>query len=243
MRTRNKYAAMTVQGGYADGESPCAPCARTLSECPSCRLSDHTPVWDMGLRGEAEIVGVGDTGIDVDSCFFWDSSSNSAHPGPAFAPQTSSTHRKFVSYKAGGGGGGTGGTGGVGGGGDARDELGGHGTHVAASIAGAVDPAFQAGGDVVEHGGMAPAAKLAFFDLEKGDSGLDVPDDLEVEYYQWAYDLGARVHSNSWGDDSNDYTLMTSGALCTGFTGANAQRLSALEVLRLLAVLVQKCTY
>ena len=26
------------------------------------------------------------------------------------------------------------------------------------------------------------------------------------EYFGWAYDAGARIHSNSWGDASNDYT-------------------------------------
>ena len=57
---------------------------------------------------------------------------------------------------------------------------------------------------------MAPAAKVAFFDLMEGDSGLEVPDDLAEEYYRWAYEAGARIHSNSWGDDSNDYTSMAS---------------------------------
>ena len=29
-----------------------------------------TPIWDMGLHGEGEVVGVGDSGLDVGHCFF-----------------------------------------------------------------------------------------------------------------------------------------------------------------------------
>jgi hypothetical protein len=31
-----------------------------------------TPVWDAGIHGEDEIVGVGDSGLDVGHCFFED---------------------------------------------------------------------------------------------------------------------------------------------------------------------------
>ena len=198
VRVRNKYAAMTVQGGFADGSKPCTACSRHVAQCPACSQAGRTPIWDMGLRGEGEIVGCGDTGIDVDSCFFWDSTPANGRPGPAFAPDVSLSHRKFVSYKAGGGTGT----------GDASDDVRGHGTHVVGSIAGSLDSSFSPGQDVPEHGGMAPAAKIAFFDLDAG-MGLDIPDDLVEDYYGWAYKAGARIHSNSWGDDSNGYTLLT----------------------------------
>jgi hypothetical protein len=200
VKVLNKYAAMTVQGGFKDGETPCLPCGRTLTGCPSCAQTGRTPIWNMGLKGEGEVVGCGDTGMDVDSCFFWHSGASAAdHPGPPFAPTVSATHRKIVSYKAGGGTGT----------GDAGDGVRGHGTHVVGSIAGAVDASFTPGGDVTDHGGMAPAAKIAFFDLDNAGQGLDIPDDLVTDYYKWAYDAGARIHTNSWGDDSNDYTLIT----------------------------------
>ncbi len=42
-----------------------------------------TPIWDMGITGEDQIVGVGDSGLDTDHCFFDD-------PGEPFGPN----HRK-----------------------------------------------------------------------------------------------------------------------------------------------------
>eukprot|EP00960_Hanusia_phi_P029469 747964-Hanusia_phi.AAC.4 len=53
---RNKYAAITVQ------------------------------IWMANIRGTGQVVGCGDTGLDVDSCMFWDSSSSTGNPGPAFFP-------------------------------------------------------------------------------------------------------------------------------------------------------------
>ena len=29
-----------------------------------------TPIWDMGLHGEGEVIGVGDSGLDTGHCFF-----------------------------------------------------------------------------------------------------------------------------------------------------------------------------
>ena len=200
IKVRNRYAAMTVQGGFPDGQRPCPPCSHLVRQCPSCALAGRTPVWDLGLRGEGEIVGCGDTGIDVDSCFFWDPAlASSGRPGPPLAPKIDLAHRKLVSYRAAGGAGT----------GDASDDVRGHGTHVVGSIVGSVDPSLAPAADVAEHGGMAPAAKVAFFDLERTGGHFDIPDDIEEDYYRWAYEAGARVHSNSWGDDSNDYTVMT----------------------------------
>lgn len=44
---------------------------------------------------------------------------------------------------------------------------------------------------------MAPNAKLSFADLSKGGSGLCIPPVTQL--YSPAYNLGARVFSNSWG--------------------------------------------
>lgn len=38
--------------------------------------SEIHPIWSAGIRGEGQIVGCGDSGIDVDSCFFFDSRVN-----------------------------------------------------------------------------------------------------------------------------------------------------------------------
>ena len=68
---------------------------------------------------------------------------------------------------------------------------GGHGTHVVGSIVGS----HANGGVSQEYSGMAPNAKVAFFDLMAGpgDSGLDVPEALEEDYFNWAYGVGEWV--------------------------------------------------
>lgn len=38
--------------------------------------ADHTPFFNAGIDGSGQIVGVGDTGVDVDSCYFWDNAVN-----------------------------------------------------------------------------------------------------------------------------------------------------------------------
>lgn len=58
---------------------------------------------------------------------------------------------------------------------------------------------------------MAPDAKLAFTDLGgRGSDGIMTPSDLSRSYYPYPYDVGARVHSDSWGSSSNDYEFMAS---------------------------------
>ena len=49
------------------------------------------PLWSAGVRGLGEVVGIGDSGVDLDSCFFRDSSGAAAGP----------THRKVVMYRTG----------------------------------------------------------------------------------------------------------------------------------------------
>ena len=81
---------------------------------------------------------------------------SAAEPGPRRAgppvyPAVSSTHRKVVSYKAHA---------------DASDGPGGHGTHVVGSILGSLPAGPDAAPAVADFSGMAPAARLAFFDIQ-----------------------------------------------------------------------------
>eukprot|EP00854_Cymbomonas_tetramitiformis_P013223 gene13223-15625_t len=68
--------------------------------------SNTLPLFAAGLHGEGQIVGVGDSGLDLSSCFFSDSA-NGNIPGP--------DHRKVIGYRSDFA--------------DDRDDLG-HGTHV-----------------------------------------------------------------------------------------------------------------
>ncbi len=78
-----------------------------------------------------------------------------------------------------------------------------HGTHTAGTAAGEnVDPGFP------QHRGMAPKARLScssYYDLH-GATGDTVASNL-AEFFALAHADGARIHTNSWGDDTRfDYT-------------------------------------
>jgi subtilisin family serine protease len=50
--TANNFARWVVQGGTLEGQT--------------------TPLWDLGINGSGQVVGVADTGVDDESCFFYD---------------------------------------------------------------------------------------------------------------------------------------------------------------------------
>lgn len=57
--------------------------------------------------------------------------------------------------------------------------------------------------------GMAPDAKLAFNDLAGSNADkIYTPQDLSSDYFNYAYDVGARVHSDSWGSSSTSYDYL-----------------------------------
>ena len=149
-----------------------------------------TPIWEMGLHGEGEIIGVGDSGLDTGHCFFEEAT------GGAAADQTyGPNHRKVVAYRAYADGVATG----------TSD----HGTHVVGSILGSSSTPGAAGAN---EGGAAYAAKVSFTDIGPGDApGLQVPNDLANNFFNVDYDNGARIHSNSWGANVNAYTTSTVG--------------------------------
>ena len=152
----------------------------------------RTPAWDVGLRGEGEIVGIGDTGVDWDSCYFWDPNGTIPFNEPG------DTHRKFHAYITGM---------------DDHDRRNGHGTHVAGMSSGCVFVSEIVGvflsificpsstpfatcrgvgsmvGDAVgndhaaQYNGMAPKAKIVFSDLGDGDGDIWLPDDLNEDFF------------------------------------------------------------
>ena len=76
----------------------------------------------------------------------------------------------------------------------------GHGTHVVGSIAGRSDE-----GDGSADG-VARRARVAMTDMSKGtDGSLEVPSNMGSDFFQYAYDTGARVHSDSWGGTEVTY--------------------------------------
>ncbi len=81
----------------------------------------------------------------------------------------------------------------------------GHGTHVAGTATGT---------GIASHGayaGAAPKAKLYFESIGDLDGNLGCLPDLPAKFLQYAYDAGARVHSNSWGSGSTSYSADARG--------------------------------
>jgi hypothetical protein len=159
---------------------------RSLQSGPG---GNGTPLFDRGLHGEGQIIAFLDTGVDYDSCFF-------AEPDGRRPPinTVDLSRRKIVAYDF------------LYSGDDPNDPLDydntRHGTLTAAA-------AVADQGTPIVHDlddGIAPAAKMIVQDggYIGGDfcsqrPGFGCPVNL-TPILQQAYDQGARIHSNSWGD-------------------------------------------
>lgn len=97
-----------------------------------------------GLTGAGQIIGVADTGLDDLSCFFVDDSEAYPTPYTNRSGVVEPLRRKVIQYFSSA---------------DNSDYFGGHGSHVTGSIAGASISDFG------NMDGMAPGAKVAFFDI------------------------------------------------------------------------------
>jgi hypothetical protein len=132
------------------------------------------------LTGHGSIIGIGDTGIDEYSCFFYDKTTRFPFNSVNY------NHRKVVYYNTYGNG--------------VDDD--GHGTAVSGTAAGSCPPTETYGG----FDGAASGAKIAFFDNGKTDGSLSIPSDINKNIFMALYDVGAFVQSMSWGSTSNKYT-------------------------------------
>eukprot|EP01065_Artemidia_motanka_P011813 TRINITY_DN1643_c0_g1_i1.p1 TRINITY_DN1643_c0_g1~~TRINITY_DN1643_c0_g1_i1.p1 ORF type:complete len:1077 (+),score=357.25 TRINITY_DN1643_c0_g1_i1:59-3232(+) len=159
-RELNKVATSTVQSEAAHGH----------------------PLWDKGITGAGQVVQVGDTGLDYDSCYFHDSDQS-----VAFWPDVNLLHRKVVGYVECV---------------DAptlrryhEDKPHAHGTHVSGSVCGE-----SAGGTDTQssYNGLAFKAKLLFVDMACDTLDLGLPIDM-ADYYGYGASVGAHVSHNSWG--------------------------------------------
>jgi subtilisin family serine protease len=156
-----------------------------------------TPIFDRGIHGEGQIIGIMDTGIDIDECRFSDPEFGLPALNQADGTEISPGHRKVLAV-------------------DfhweedwppglfAWDDQG-HGTHVAGSAAG--DELGNGAHDRVD--GMAPAARLV---IQDGGARIDDCADLPGlgcpvkplgPVLEQARTQGARLHTNSWGDEEN----------------------------------------
>lgn len=178
---------------------------------------EQTAIWQHGLRGEGQVVGLIDTGVDADACWFRDASgklpkTNIWSEAGGYATEVDDTHSKVIAYdflyscaqfpgeRAC----------------DMPDDPAawdgnGHGTHCAGSMVGD-----RPGGMNL---GMAPAAKLVVQDGGYESNvcselpGLGCPAVDHYPMFEQAYKQGVRIHNNSYGDneevpppESSNYT-------------------------------------
>jgi len=156
-----------------------------------------TPIFDHGLRGEGQVIGIMDTGLDVDDCRFDDPVVGLPALNQADGIEVNLDHRKVLAV-------------------DFYWEADwpphptgwddhGHGTHVAGSAAGDVN----GNGSYDGVDGMAPAARLV---IQDGGAltddcadlpGLGCPVKPLEPVLEQAWAQGARIHTNSWGDEEN----------------------------------------
>ncbi|HSS00753.1 MAG TPA: S8 family serine peptidase [Kofleriaceae bacterium] len=170
-----------------------------------------TPIFDHGIHGEGQVVGYIDTGIDADSCYFRDAALGLPPMNVCGGAAFDNAQRKVVAVDfltpsecADG---------------IAANEWDtqNHGSHVAGTIAGdnLATPIAHDPGD-----GMAPGAKLVVQDAgfltdDCGDlPGIGCPVVDLKPFFEQAYQQGARIHTNSWGDNENAFVQNNYSAAC-----------------------------
>jgi subtilisin family serine protease len=165
-----------------------------LASAAAARVSSLLRLPEPLLSGSGQVVAMSDTGVATQTCFFVD---NSGRAVPRTATQSvpaDTLHRKVRAYWSG-----------VAGDHDDAGPGAGHGTHVAGTLAGRARQT-AAGGPASEFNGVAPDARLAIVDLLARDdtSGyLSVPLDIGATLMRWSLDVGAPIHSASWGSSGN----------------------------------------
>eukprot|EP00753_Platysulcus_tardus_P001382 PLAT11314.1.p1 GENE.PLAT11314.1~~PLAT11314.1.p1 ORF type:complete len:1096 (+),score=456.19 PLAT11314.1:51-3338(+) len=174
-RVHNKYARFTTWDGSAAAGAGVT----------------QNPVHAAGITGQGQVVGVADSGLDYNSCFFIDTQ----NPVQVQRRQTftSRNARKVIYYNA------------------YADAVAGeaqdHGTHVAGSVSGDATGQPGAPAAATVYGGMAYNAKIAFYDIGvAGQPSLQVPNQIENAIFQPAKQMGAHLHTNSWGANANAYS-------------------------------------
>ncbi|GLC65706.1 hypothetical protein PLESTF_000331300 [Pleodorina starrii] len=163
-------------------------------------MSYTKPFWKAGLTGRNQIIGLADTGINLNSCFLTDENFDYAREGAASQllsgeptgfrwPQ----HRKVVQYL-------------VPSGANVSDYFGdyfqSHGTHVSGSIAGSMqDDWLPAGFAESVATGAAPLARLSFIDMvaQSRPGAMTEPAPFDQRHLPYHYAVGARISSDSWG--------------------------------------------
>jgi hypothetical protein len=140
---------------------------------------DYRPLWDRGLHGEGQVVGVADTGIDTNHWAFYDPDHPVQFSDPPGSLPPDFSHRKIVNYHV------------VPPGGDTQDGYY-HGTMTTSIVAG--DNTVPGGNGT--YNGMADKAKLTFTDFYGAVPANPPPPNYLLNL---SYNDTARIQSSSFG--------------------------------------------
>jgi hypothetical protein len=156
----------------------------------------HSP-WEFGLNGDGVILGVADSGMDLDHACFRNATAigsiGSEFNGQDVVVSPSPTHRKILLYNSSIDDGDTPGH---------MDYR--HGTHVAGSLACHDVYAYTGGEKPTNASTMSYGAKIIFQDIVSAD-GWSPPENVTDLLMENSLN-GGIIHSNSWGDDTTSYT-------------------------------------
>ena len=149
-------------------------------------ISDSREVWDLGLDGSGVVIAFADSGLDRDhACFRQGGNDTNITGVPGLE------HRKIITLN------------------ETLDDWdtlshqdGGHGTHIGGTLGCWFDNATSA----VEGTSLSHGSRLVVQDIVN-EEGWVPPD---VDWLLWeALRNGAVIHSDSWGDDTVEYTART----------------------------------
>ena len=162
----------------------------------SNQAASHSP-WEFGLNGDGVILGVADSGMDLDHACFRNATAigsiGSEFNGQDVVVSPSPTHRKILLYNSSIDDGDTPGH---------MDYR--HGTHVAGSLACHDVYAYTGGEKPTNASTMSYGAKIIFQDIVSAD-GWSPPENVTDLLMENSLN-GGIIHSNSWGDDTTAYT-------------------------------------
>ncbi len=133
-----------------------------------------------GLTGKEQIIGIADSGLDKGS-------TTDIHPDLQSNTGKMPRVAMLKSYS----------------GRELPDDPSGHGTHMAATIAG------SGAASEGQYQGLAPGASIYFQALLDSNDKLKIPDSIETLFLP-AYQAGVRTHVDGWGRSGNYYAIISS---------------------------------